>query len=266
MKKIDINTANLLRDIALIRESSPLVHNITNYVVMNNSANALLAIGASPVMAHSRNEVLDMSAIASSLVINMGTLSHAWVEAMHMAMQSAKANGKPIVFDPVGVGATPYRNQVADVLVKGYSPNVIRGNGSEIMALAGIASQGRGVDSTNSSESAIEAAQQLALAHKCVVVISGPTDYITDGESISEVPYGSTMMARVTGMGCSATAITGAFIAVNPNYMEAATHAMMMMGISGQIAASYSKGTGSLAVNFIDEMYNFSSESIEKVK
>lgn len=247
---------NLANDLALIREKSPLVHNITNYVVMNNTANALLAIGASPVMAHATNEVADMVNIASSLVINMGTLSDPWVEAMVVAGQAAQQKGIPVIFDPVGVGATPYRTEVAMQIVEKCKPTIIRGNASEIMCLANENATTKGVDSTNTSASALEAAKKLAIATNSVVAISGDIDYITDGKTVYTVSNGSPLMPKVTGMGCTATAIVGAFAAVNSNALLAATNAMTIMGVVGEMAAIKSAGPASMQVAFIDGLYN----------
>lgn len=247
---------NLANDLALIREKSPLVHNITNYVVMNNTANALLAIGASPVMAHATNEVADMVNIASSLVINMGTLSAPWVEAMVVAGQAAHQKGIPVIFDPVGVGATPYRTEVAMQIVEKCKPTIIRGNASEIMCLANENATTKGVDSTNTSASALEAAKKLAIATNSVVAISGDIDYITDGKTVYTVSNGSPLMPKVTGMGCTATAIVGAFAAVNSNALLAATNAMTIMGVVGEMAAIKSAGPASMQVAFIDGLYN----------
>lgn len=247
---------NLANDLALIREKSPLVHNITNYVVMNNTANALLAIGASPVMAHAINEVADMVNIASSLVINMGTLSDPWVEAMVVAGQAAHQKGIPVIFDPVGVGATPYRTEVAMQIVEKCKPTIIRGNASEIMCLAKENATTKGVDSTNTSASALEAAKKLAIATNSVVAISGDIDYITDGKTVYTVSNGSPLMPKVTGMGCTATAIVGAFAAVNSNALLAATNAMTIMGVVGEMAAIKSAGPASMQVAFIDGLYN----------
>ncbi len=242
-------------NLKLVREKSPLVHNITNFVVMNNTANALLAIGASPVMAHSINEVEDMVNIASSLVINMGTLSDTWVEGMLLAGKAAVKKGIPVVFDPVGVGATPYRNEMANAILKQCKPSIIRGNASEIMALAKENVATKGVDSTASSDIALNAAIQLATEHKTIVVISGEQDFITDGSEVYIVKNGSSLMPLVTGMGCTATAIIGAFAGVNNNYLCAAIAAMTLMGIAGEIAANNADGPGSLQMHFIDTLY-----------
>lgn len=259
-----INTEYLIRDLNLIRKQSPLIHNITNYVVMNNTANALLAIGASPVMAHSVDEVAEMASIASSLVINIGTLEASWVEAMLIAGKTALEKSTPIVFDPVGAGATTYRSKVCKQLIAECKPSIIRGNASEIIALLDTQAQTKGVDSTNSSDAALDSAKALAIQTKAVVVISGETDYITDGIATETVKNGNPMMAKVTGMGCTATAIVAAFAAVNKNLIEAATHAMSVMGISGEIAAAISNGNGSLQVNFLDMLFNLDEEVIRK--
>lgn len=252
----------LMSDLSLLREKSPLVHNITNYVVMNNTANALLAIGASPVMAHAVDEVKDMVAIASVLVINMGTLSEKWVDAMLLAGKAAQEKGIPVVFDPVGVGATPYRNQVAASIVSVCKPSVIRGNASEIMSLAKENTTTKGVDSTASSNAALDAAKRLALETGAVVVISGEEDFITDGKTVRSVKNGSALMPKVTGMGCTATAIVGAFAAVNPNLLEAATHAMTAMGVAGEIAAQKAEGPGTMQLHFLDALHNLTAETL----
>lgn len=250
----------LKNDLQLVRAQSPLVHNITNYVVMNNTANALLAVGASPVMAHAAEEVEDMIQIASALVINMGTLSERWVEAMLLAGKAATAKGIPVVFDPVGVGATPYRNEVAAKIMTVCKPTIVRGNGSEIMALLNTNVKTKGVDSTASSNAALDAAKTLANESGAVVVISGQDNYITDGNEVRIVHNGSTMMAKVTGMGCTATALTGAFAAVNPNALQAATSAMAVMGLAGETAAEKAEGPGTLQMHFLDCLYNLTPD------
>ena len=252
----------LIDDFTLVREKSPLVHNITNYVVMNNTANALLAIGASPVMAHAVEEVKDMVAIASVLVINMGTLSKKWVEAMLLAGKAAHEKRIPVVFDPVGAGATPYRNLVATSIIKVCKPSIIRGNASEIMSLTKEATNTKGVDSTISSYSALESAKRLAQETGAVVVISGEEDFITDGKIVYSVKNGSSLMPKVTGMGCTATAIIGAFAAVNTNSLEAATHAMAVMGVTGEIAAQKADGPGTMQLHFLDALYNLTAETL----
>jgi hydroxyethylthiazole kinase len=257
-----VKTNQIIEALIKVRKKSPLVHNITNYVVMNNTANALLSIGASPVMAHAINEVEDMVGIASSLVINMGTLSERWVDAMLMAGKKATERAIPVVFDPVGVGATPYRTQVAIQIIEECKPSVIRGNASEIMALYNSNVKTKGVDSTISSNAALDSAKLLAQSTNAVVVVSGETDYITDGDRVSTINNGNPIMAKVTGMGCTATAIIGAFAGAEEDLFVATVSAMAIMGISGEIAAGKSHGPGSMQMNFIDALYVVDEEQI----
>lgn len=251
------------KDLQQIRSSKPLIHNITNFVVMNNTANALLSIGASPVMAHAGNEVTEMVKIASALVLNIGTLDDVWLKAMIQAGISAHTAGIPLIFDPVGAGATSYRIKACQDIIHTCRPGIIRGNASEIIAVSGSHSGTKGVDSTASSDSALDAAVQLAGYTGSVVVISGETDYITDGRTVKEVYNGHPMMKKVTGMGCTATAIVAAFAAVNPDYLTAAEEGMIVMGIAGEIAAGKSSGNGSLQMNFLDELYNLNINTIQ---
>lgn len=260
---MQINPSSIWNDVETIRKKSPLVHNITNYVVMNNTANALLALGASPVMAHAEPEVADMVSIASALVINIGTLSDTWISAMFIAAARAKELNIPIVLDPVGVGATPYRTRTARELIHTASPTIIRGNGSEIMALCEQDVSTKGVDSTSASNLAIDSAMALSRELGGVVCVTGETDYILSGESLISVKNGHHMMPRVTGLGCTATALCGAFAAINPDPALAAAHAMAVMGIAGEMAAETAKGPGSLQVNFIDALYQLSETDIQ---
>ncbi|GAB3892393.1 hydroxyethylthiazole kinase [Spirosoma agri] len=249
-------------DVEHIRVQAPLIHNITNFVVMNNTANALLALGASPAMVHAPEEVEEFVAISSALVVNIGTLDSTFVAGMKLAMQRAKALGKPVVFDPVGVGATTFRNQVSQELLTLAAPDVIRGNASEIMALAGLNAQTKGVDSLFGSDAAIDAAKRLSSVWSCVVVVSGAVDYIIQGERVAAIANGHPLMAKVTGMGCTATALTGAFAAVNTDYFQAATHAMAVMGIAGELAAEQKSAPGSLQVNFLDALHELTAATI----
>jgi len=247
-----------------IRKAAPVVHNITNYVVMNTTANALLAIGASPVMAHAEEEAADMAGIASALVINIGTLSRDWIKAMHKAAGRAVERGIPIVLDPVGVGATAFRTETARELVSAFRPAIIRGNASEIMALCGDQTRTKGVDSSEASHDALSAARSLHAAWGSVVCVSGATDYIIGGAELYQVGNGHPMMTRVTGLGCTATAICGAFAAVGRDYALAAAQAMVVMGIAGEMAAEGAEGPGSLQVRFLDALYRLTREDISR--
>ena len=257
-----MNSNTIWNDVQAIRDRAPLVHNITNFVVMNNTANALLAIGASPVMAHATEEVEDMVAIASALVINIGTLSREWISAMGLAMQAARAKGIPIVFDPVGAGATSYRTGTCRDLLALAAPTIIRGNGSEIMALTDSSVTTKGVDSSREGTAAEGAARALAEEFGCTVVVSGETDLVTDGSVVQFVRNGHAMMPRVTGLGCTATALVGAFAAVNADTVNASAHAMAVMGICGELAAQSAAGPASLQINLIDSLYTLGEEQI----
>ena len=260
--KTTISQEVISTSIAAVRAKSPLVHNITNFVVMNNTANALLAIGASPVMAHWVSEVEDMVAIADALVINIGTLDEQWVESMIRAGVAAHNKGIPIIIDPVGAGATRARTTAALEIIKQCHPTIIRGNGSEIMALVDANIRSKGVDSSAQSGDALSAAQRLATECGAVVVISGATDYITDGKEIFTVEGGSPIMTSVTGMGCTSTAIIGAFAAVVTSPIIAATAAMAVMSLAGERAAVHSAGNGTMQVNFLDELFNLTTEML----
>lgn len=257
--------ANKINDVLKkTREQSPLVHNITNLVVMNNTANALLSIGASPVMAHESDEMEDMVSIASALVINMGTLSKRWVEAMIIAGKKATERGIPVVFDPVGVGATAYRSEVAQQIIEECKPTIITGNASEIMALSNENVESKGVDSSVSSNVALDSAKLLAKSTNAVIVVTGEIDYITDGVKVTTISNGSSMMPRVTGLGCSATAITAAFAGVEDDLILACASAMAVMGVAGEMSSELAKGPGSLQMHFLDQLYNLTGEDIEK--
>jgi len=252
---VELSAAALWADIEKIRQTSPVVHNITNFVVMNTTANALLALGASPVMAHAVEEVEDMTRLASSLVINIGTLSSEWVKAMKLAMQAAAEMNRPVVLDPVGAGATAYRTRISQDFLKQYRPTVLRGNISEIMALSDMGGETRGVDSSVSDMPVTEV-MALAQTKNMVVAVSGETDLVTDGRRCAHIRNGHAMMPKVTGLGCTATAIVGAFVAIQADPFLAAAHAMATMGICGELAADKAAGPGSLQMHLLDSLHS----------
>lgn len=252
------------QDIRRIRDEAPLVHNITNYVVMNTTANALLALGASPIMAHAVEEVEEMVRLARALVLNIGTLSGPWIEAMFRAGREAGRRGIPIVLDPVGSGATRLRTETCRRLLTELSPTIVRGNASEIASLAGARTVTKGADSTLATDDAIEMARFLSERWHCVVCVSGATDLIVGDGVVLRVRNGHPLMTRVTGLGCTATALTGAFAAVNRSPLRAAAHAMALMGIAGEIAAEQSSGPGSLQVRFLDVLYGIEEPDIRR--
>ncbi len=260
-----ITCDSIFTDIQAIRDLSPLVHNITNFVVMNNTANALLALGASPVMAHAVPEAADMAGISGALVINIGTLSDNWIDGMFTAAEAAGKKGIPVVLDPVGAGATSYRTSTAKKLMQQCRPHIIRGNGSEIMALGSDIFSTRGVDSASTAEPALHAAGLLNSRYGSVVCISGETDYIIQAENTIQIRNGHAMMPKVTGLGCTASALCGAFAAINKNAATAAAHAMAVMGIAGEMAGRHATGPGSFQMHFLDALYRISEKDIREL-
>ena len=232
---------------------------------MNFTANALLAVGASPVMAHAVEEVEDMASISSALVVNIGTLSPNWVDGMVLAMRKAKAIGVPVILDPVGAGATPYRNNVLKRLLDTVSPTIIRGNASEIMALAGLDIQTKGVDSSAAVNDSLQAARQLSEKYGSVVSVSGPADLIVFQDKTANVRNGVPLMTRVTGMGCTASALAGAFAAIQPDPFEAAISAAVTMGVAGQLAWEKSTSPGTFQMEFLNALFNITQEDLSQL-
>jgi hydroxyethylthiazole kinase len=247
-----------------VREKKPLVHNITNYVVMNYTANALLACGASPVMAHASEEVEEMVSLAGALVLNIGTLSPPLIQAMLKAGKRANELNVPVILDPVGAGATHLRTDSARKLIRDLTIQVIRGNASEILALAGEEFQVRtkGVDSMHNVEQVTEVAVGLAKELRITLAMTGPVDLITDGERTFRVMNGHEMMRWVTGTGCTATVIIGAFLAVDLDPLEAAVTGLCYFGLSGEKAATRSAGPGSFQMALLDALYEVTEEDL----
>jgi hydroxyethylthiazole kinase len=244
--------------LARIKAAAPLVHNITNLVVMNSSANILLAMGASPVMAHSPDEVEEMTAMAGALVLNIGTLQEDWVASMIRAGRAANATGIPVVLDPVGAGATRYRNRAVNRIMAGCRIAVLRGNASEVLSLASDAVKTRGVDSSVAlTEAVVPTAMAMARDMNCVIAVSGEEDCITDGERLFRVANGQPIMTRVTGIGCGLSAVAGAFCAVDPaSPLEAVTAAFAFYGCCADLAVASSALPGSFYVAFLDRLYD----------
>jgi hydroxyethylthiazole kinase len=250
-------------DLAGIRERKPLIHQITNYVVMNETANATLALGALPVMAHALQEVEEMASVASALVLNIGTLSDEWVEAMFVAGRAANRAGVPVVLDPVGAGATTYRTETSLRLLDELDVAVVRGNSAEIATLAGQEAEIRGVEAVGSG-GGTSLAREAASALECVVAVTGPVDHVADGELVHSVSNGHELLGTVTGTGCMATAITGCFLAVRPeDPLEAATEALVAFGVAGEDAAKDAKGPGSFHVALYDALCGLDPSTLD---
>ncbi|TDS11785.1 hydroxyethylthiazole kinase [Sphingobacterium paludis] len=252
----------IIQQLHQLRQQSPLVHNITNFVVMNNTANALLAIGASPVMVHSSREVKDVVTISGALVINIGTLSEEWADAMLIAAKHAAQIGCPWVLDPVGAGISPFRNEVLKELLD-HRPTAIRGNASEIIALASFAQTGgKGVDSIARSADAVSSGKVLQEKYGAQVCISGETDYVIGKDSWAEVNNGSILMTKVTGLGCTASALVAAFLALRQDPFAEALAGVSLCSLAGELAARQSIGPGTLQLNLYDTLHNLSDDEI----
>lgn len=238
-----------------LRARRPLVHYVTSPVVMNFTANALLAIGASPVMARAEEEMDEVVSRADALVVNLGTLDAPVLQAIRRATRAAAARGLPWTLDPVGAGFTAFRGEAARGLLTN-GPAAIRGNASEIRALAKPGSAtGKGVDAADAVEEAWDAARALTRVQRCVVAITGPVDVVTDGQRSIRVGNGDAMMARVTGMGCAASALVGAALALGGDRTTAVTAAIVWLGVAGEIAAARSDGPGSFQFNLLDALH-----------
>ena len=237
-----------------LRERKPLIHQITNYVVMNETANATLALGALPVMAHAREEVEEMVGFAGALVLNIGTLSPAWVDAMLAAGRTANERGVPVVLDPVGVGATRYRTETAKRILDEVDVAVLRGNAGEVATLVGVAAEMRGVESMGAGGDAADLARAAGRALGVVASVTGPVDHVSDGERVVAIANGDPMLASITGTGCMSSAITGCFLAVADSSFDGAVEALAAFGVAGEDAAVDAKGPGSFHVNLYDAL------------
>jgi hydroxyethylthiazole kinase len=247
-----------------MREQKPLVHQITNYVVMNETANATLALGALPVMAHAQEEVEEMARIASSLVLNIGTLSEHWVEAMLLAGRTASARRIPVVLDPVGAGATAYRTATARRILDLVDVTVLRGNAGEVATLVGAQAEVRGVESIGAAIDPAELAREAARRLGVVASVTGPVDHVSDGDRVLAVANGHALLATVTGTGCMSSALTGCFLAGKPGEpLEAAAEALAAFGVAAEDAADGAAGPGTFHVRLYDALSALDPETLD---
>jgi hydroxyethylthiazole kinase len=247
-----------------LREAKPLVHQITNYVVMNETANATLALGALPVMAHAREEVEEMVQLAGALVLNIGTLSPHWVDAMLAAGRKANELGVPVVLDPVGAGATAYRTETAKRILGDVGVTVLRGNVGEVATLVGVAAEVRGVESIGAGGDAAELARSAARSLGVVASVTGPVDHVSDGETVLAISNGHPLLASITGTGCMSSAVTGCFLAVNRDRpLDGAAEALVAFGVAGEDAAVGARGPGSFHVGLYDALAGLDPESLD---
>lgn len=247
---------------ATIREKRPMIHHITNYVVMNVTANVTLSMGASPVMAHANEEVEEMVAFASAHVLNPGTLSPHWITAMLSSGKKAKALGIPVILDPVGAGATALRTETCMQILEEVKPSVIRGNQAEVMILGGKDAQIQGVDSMETGEVPLEAFKALARNSGAVVCVTGPVDYVTDGETTYKIENGHPMMANVTGTGCSSSTAVAVYCAAGGATAQSCALGLAVFGACGELAAEECQGPGSFQVAILDALYNAPSRDV----
>jgi hydroxyethylthiazole kinase len=252
-----------------LRRKKPLVHHITNYVTVNDCANVVLAIGASPVMADDIGEVEDIASIASALVLNIGTLNQRTAEAMLAAGKKANALNIPVIFDPVGAGASGLRNRTAERLLDEVRISVLRGNISEIRFAAGLQAATKGVDASESDlaggpEAGRVIAEKAARKFGCVAAITGATDIVSDGGRTVAIENGTRLLSDVTGTGCMCTSLVGAFCGASADYLVAAAGGVLSMGIAGELAseAAGGKGNGSFHIAIIDAVGRLSAETI----
>jgi len=259
-----ITVQDIAKTLSAVRASNPLVHNITNVVVTNFTANGLLALGASPVMAYAKEEVEEMAKIAGALVLNIGTLNETEIEAMILAGKSANAHGVPVIFDPVGAGATVYRTQTARNIAKELNLAVIRGNAAEIANVVGEEWAIKGVDAGEGSGDVVKLAQSAAKLLNTLVVITGKNDVVTDGETTYVISNGHPLLTKVTGTGCLLTSVIGAFAAVESDRMLAATSALVSYEVAAELAAGQcaGEGPGSFQFAFLNQLARVTPEHI----
>ncbi len=265
MKPYDKNAAAFAAELLeRVRSKRPLIHHITNFVVMNDTANATLALGALPVMAHAREEVEEMVRAAGALVLNAGTLQPEWVESMLVAGKAANGRGIPVVYDPVGAGATRFRSETAERLLRELKVAIVRGNSGEIGSLAGAGGVVRGVDSIEDVSDPVAVAGALAAKRSSVVVITGKRDVVSDGRRALGVDNGHEMLKTITGTGCMATSAIAVFAAVEGDFLRAAASALACYGLAAEEAARRSRGPGSFRAELLDALARLTPAGVER--
>lgn len=251
-------------DLSKIREKKPLIHSITNLVVMNETANATLCIGALPIMSHAVEEVEEMVGIASALVLNIGTLTPIWIDAMELAGKRANELGIPVILDPVGAGATKLRTDSSKRLLENVKISIVRGNAGEVATLAGIAAEVRGVESIGAEAGTDEIATRFASTYGCTVAITGPVDIVSDGKQIARISNGHPMLGKVVGTGCMSNVIVASFASVDSDPFSAAVGALSTFGLAGEMAAKVSgEKPGSFHVELYNALYSISPVDVE---
>jgi hydroxyethylthiazole kinase len=257
-----INNLNIFALLERVRTQSPVVHHLTNWVTIYDCAQVVKALGASPVMAHAREEVEEMAGIASALVLNIGTLTVEMVEAMKLAARSANARGIPVILDACGAGATSFRDRKCFELLDEGRIDLIKGNASEVARISGAQVRTRGVDAAAVDLDLVEVARSLARRRQATVVITGPEDLVVDGSRRFVVSNGHPIMSRVVGTGCLAASVIGAFAAVEPDLALAAAAGLVCFNVAAEIAAALSPGPGTFKVNLFDCLDNLNEAAL----
>jgi hydroxyethylthiazole kinase len=263
MGRIKIDAYNLLKK---IRQEKPVIHHLTNWVTIYDCANVVKVLGASPVMAHAKEEVAEMAKIASSLVLNIGTLTVDFVEAMKIAARSANEKGIPVILDACGAGATRLRDDKCSELLNETRIDIIKGNASEIARIAGENVRTKGVDANKVDKNLVQLAKKLSQERKCTVVITGKEDIITDGKKVYLVKNGHPMMTHIVGTGCMSTSVVGTFAAVEKDLALASVAALACFGIVAECAAKDSSGAGNFKERIFDRLYNLDKATIDKMQ
>jgi len=239
-----------------VRAQNPLIHCITNTVVANFQANGLLALGASPIMADAIEEVAEVAAISSGLLLNIGTLDSSAVESMVAAGKSANSIRRPVVLDPVGAGATAFRKRAVEKLLEEVSITLVRGNAGEIAAIAGVDWHARGVDAGEGTIDIADAAKEVAIRQCCLVAVTGEMDLVTDGEKLIRIAGGHPLMTQITGTGCLLSAVSAAFLSVGPQTLETVADSLAFYKKAGELAADKASGPDDFAVHFLYALHN----------
>lgn len=246
-----------------VRSKRPLVHHITNYVTVNDCANICICSGGSPVMTDALEDVVDMVSVADALVLNIGTLNARVNRSMITAGKVAKEHGVPIVFDPVGMGATPFRTSTALEIIRRVRPDVIKGNQGEMGVLSGIGGDVKGVDSQRVSGDMAGIVRCIAERYDCIAAATGVTDHVSDGESVIRLSNGHDLLGAVTGTGCMVSSVVGCYVGANQSSVDTVSAAISAFNISAEYAARASNGPGTFRSALLDAMYNLSSEDLD---
>ncbi|MFZ3148278.1 MAG: hydroxyethylthiazole kinase [Methanothrix sp.] len=249
-----------------VRKEKPLIHHLTNWVTIYDCANIVKVFGASPVMAHAREEVAEMAGISSALVLNIGTLTTDFVDAMILAGKSVNKKGIPVVLDVCGAGATKFRDDKCFEILDEARVSIIKGNSSEIARIAGESVSTRGVDASTVEMDMQDVARELAKKRNCTVVITGKEDIVADGKRVALVKNGHGMMASIVGTGCMAASVIGTFAAVEKDFVASSVAGLVCYEVAAEIAAAKAEGPGSFKEKLFDAVYNLDAETVERMQ